>query len=122
MATPVFPTLPSGMLPDSQQFTETAEDPAKREDMEGGYVVSRAKHTRKPRRTWGIGFRDLTDADKVTLDDFWDTVRGGSLILNWTHPKTSVVYAVRFKESMNWKYVGWGPRSNWDCSFTLEQA
>jgi hypothetical protein len=117
-----FPTLPSGSKPDSHQFTQTAEDPAMRTDIEGGYVVSRPKHTRTPRKNWGIAYQQLTAADKTALDAHWDAAHGGSLIFDWTNPENSVVYQVRFKDPLTWRYVGIGPTKLWDCSFSLEQA
>jgi hypothetical protein len=124
MPNPTYPALPSGMKPDSKQFQEERENPAMNTELEGGYVATRPKHTRAPRRDFRLVYVDLTDADKATLDNFWDTVKGSSVIFDWTHPKTGVVYSVRFKpgERLVWQYSGQGPRSRWDCSFILAQA
>jgi hypothetical protein len=117
-----FPTLPSGSLPDSKQFAISLEDPAMRTEMEGGYVITRKKHTRTPRRTWAIAYQMLTEGDRTTLDDFWNTTAGGSLAFDWTNPADGSIYTVRFKDPLNFKYAGIGTSKRWDCSFSLEQA
>jgi hypothetical protein len=118
----VYPTLPSGSLPDSKQFGIQLEDPAMRTEMEGGYVITRPKHTRAPRRTWPIAYQMLTDADRTTLGNFWNTTKGGSLTFDWTNPADGAIYTVRFKDPLQFKYVGIGSSKRWDCSFSLEQA
>lgn len=120
MSNPVFPTLSKGQ--DSQFYEMTPEDPALKTQMEGGYVVSRPKHTRKPRRTFKTGFSSITQADYTTLMTFWETVRGGSLIFDWTDPATGTVYQVRFAAQPAFKYVGKGNTRLWDVQMTLEQA
>lgn len=122
MADPVFPTLTNLVKPDSSKHTETREDPAMRTEAEGGYVITRAKHTRVPRKSWTVGYRMLLNSDKAALDAFWDLVRGGSAIFDWTNPQDNVLYKVRFKEQIRWAYTGIGSSQRWDCSFSLEQA
>lgn len=117
-----FPTLPSGAALTSDGFTIEREDPSMQTPIEGGYVISRVKHTRTPRSTYNCGIRELTEADRMTMDIFWDTVRGGSMVFDWTHPTTLAVVAVRFKGPLTFVYTGWGPLKRWDCSFVLEQA
>lgn len=120
MSNPVFPTLTARQ--DSKFYEMTPEDPALRSEMEGGYVVSRPRHTRKPRRTFKTGFSSITQADYVKLTDFYDTVRGGSMVFDWMDPVTEKVYQVRFAGAISFKYVGMGPTKLWDVQITLEQA
>lgn len=117
-----FPTLSASAIPDSSAFQVSYEDPAMRLDMEGGYVISRARHTRTPRRTWKVTYKMLSNADRALLETLWDTVRGGSATFNWTNPQNSTSYEVRFKEQLSFNYTGRGTNQRWDCSFTLEQA
>lgn len=117
-----FPTLSANAVPDSSQFRVSYEDPSMRTDMEGGYVITRARHTRPPRRTWMVVYRMLTNADRALLETLWDTVRGGSATFNWTNPQNSTTYEVRFKDPLNFSYSGRGTNQRWDCSFSLEQA
>lgn len=120
--TPVFPTLPSGKSQDSSKYAVSKKDPAMRAEIEGGYVVTRARTTRKPTRLFKTGFTNITSADKQVLDDFYDTVRGGSVIFTWTDPESLVSYSVRFKGEFGFKFAGRGAARFWDCSFELEQA
>lgn len=86
---------------DASTFSETQEDPAiSAAKMEGGYVLSRPRFTRRPRRTFTFNFDGMTDADKTTLQTFWNTVHGSSDMFNWTHPQTGEVILVRFDSAM----------------------
>lgn len=120
MPDPVFPTLSRSQ--DSKNLSIELEDKALKTEMEGGYVVTRAKHTRKPRRKFTSGFSQLTDADKATLENFWDAVGGGSVIFDWTEPSSNTVYKVRFAAPLAFKYTGVGGTNRWDVTFTLDQA
>lgn len=128
MSNPVFPTL--AKKPDSSQHVVEREDPALATEMEGGYVVTRARHTRTPRRTWTIGYSELRDADKQLLDNFWDTVRGPSVVFDWTDPESAMnggaakTYQVRFLPgaALKWSYKGVGPLKVWYVTFQLQQA
>lgn len=121
MTNPVFPTLT--MKEDSRFFTIEHEDPSMQTKLEGGYVVSRARHTRTPRKTFTSGLSRVTNADRTLLVTFWETtVKGGSVIWDWTCPQDLVVYSVRFKGPLKWTYTGNGPNQLWEVQFTLEQA
>lgn len=120
MADPIFPTLSRGQ--DSKAMSVELEDKAMKTEMDGGYVVSRAKHTRKPRRKFTSGFSQLTDADKTALEDFWDLVGGGSVIFDWLNPSNNTVYKVRFAAPISFKYSGMGGTNRWDVTFSLDQA
>lgn len=114
--------MPSGSKPDSKTFGVSLEDPAMRSETEGGYVITRARHTRAPRKTWAFGYKMLTNADRLALENFVTTVRGGSLIFTWLNPQDFVTYNVRFKELPKFGYEGLGTVQRWNCSMTLEQA
>lgn len=122
MPNPVFPTLSQGQ--DSKFYSVVRENVAMKTKMEGGYVVSRARHTRTPRRTFTTGFSNLTNADRASLESFWDTVRGGSVIFDWTDPVSNVAIPVRFAgdSGLTWKYEGVGYTRLWSVQFTLEEA
>jgi len=123
MPNPVFPTLAlTNGGQDSKVYNVEQEDPALKSDLEGGYVVSRAKHTRKPRKTFTTGYRAVSDADRKMLQNFYDTVRGGAVIFDWTDPVDGIVYQVRFVEKLQWKYVGIGEAKLWDVQFRVQQA
>jgi hypothetical protein len=120
MTNPVFPTTSKGQ--DSRFYEVSREDPALKTEMEGGYVVSRAKHTRRPRRKFKTGYSSIGNADRAILEAFYDQVRGGSAIFDWKDPIEQVVYQVRFSQALTFKYVGIGEAQLWDVSVELEQA
>lgn len=123
MSNPVFPTLAlTNGGEDSSQYAVEQEDPALKSDLEGGYVVSRARHTRQPRKTFTSGFRAISNADRITLQGFYDTVRGGSVIFDWIDPVDQIVYQVRFADKLQWKYVGIGDTKLWDVQYRVQQA
>jgi hypothetical protein len=90
--------------------------------MEGGYVVSRARHTRRPRRKFKTGYTGLKNDDKKTLEDFYDLVRGSSVIFDWTDPIDNVVWQVRFAQPLRFSYTGVGVAKLFDVMVELEQA
>lgn len=120
MSNPVFPaSLPKS---DSKQFSVETEDVSMKTKMDGGYVVSRAKHTRTPRKTFSTGYSMLNDAHRATLQSFYESVRGGSVIFDWIEPWSDVLYHVRFTEALNFKFAGVGNSKFWDVVLKLEQA
>lgn len=94
---------------DDSKYQEKRADPAMRAKTDGGYVVTRPRFTRRPRRTWTIGFTNIGDADKKALGDFWDSVRGGSEAFNWTLPITGEAVVVRFAEGNEFVFTFNGP-------------
>lgn len=108
---------------DSSQYSETSEDVAIREKTEGGYVYSRPKFTRTARKTFTSGFSDLNNTDKLLVQAFWDTVKGGSDIFTWINPITSAVHNVRFTKKFTFEYIGRGNVHRWNVSgIELEEA
>lgn len=101
-----FPQLAD--KPDSQYYRVEKEDPGMKNEMEGGYVVSRPRFTRKPRRTFYFGYTDLAESEHQKLVNFWDEVRGSSQIFEWTNQFTGEVIYVRFKNYWTEKYTGAG--------------
>lgn len=122
MANPIFPVLLKTQH-DSKLHDIKLENQASRSEMEGGYVVSRPRHTRQPRKTWNGGFTEINEASRLVLEDFWNDVKGGSLIFDWTNPQDGITYQVRFTgEGMLFKYRGYGTTYRWDVTYTVEQA
>jgi len=119
----VFPdTLVSGEEQDSSKFTVELEDPSISSPLEGGYVFSRARHTREPRRTWTSGFTHIQTAGKEQLEDFYKLVRGGSEIFQWKDPSTGEDVLVRFQGTFKFQYRGRGTYERWDIAFTIQEA
>jgi hypothetical protein len=120
MSNPVFPTLADGQ--DSKLYSVEAENPAIKTETDGGYVISRAKHTRKPRKTFTTGYTSISDADKKKIEAFYDLVRGGSVIFDWEDTESGLTHQVRFSAMPNYKYKGAGLLRRWDVAFSVEQA
>ena len=120
MTNPVFPKMDKEQ--DSKFYEISLEDVALKTQLDGGYVVSRAKHTRKPRKTFQTGYSSILNADRARLEAFYAQVRGGSVVFDWTDPIDKVVHQVRFADEMRFQYVGVGVAQLWDVQFKLEQA
>ncbi len=117
-------TFPIQSQQDSKHYTEEFEDPSISKEMDGGYTTSRPSHTRTPRRTYTTGFTNISDAEKILLDDFLKEVRGGSEGFLWSNPVSDDVVTVRIKSGSmpKAKYVGKGGVHRWDYSvFKLEE-
>lgn len=115
-----FPVLSEGQ--DSKYYEREIEDVAMKSEMEGGYVSSRARHTRRPRRTFKCGYTEISDADRQKLEDFYDLVRGGSVIFSWQDQSSNITYNVRFAEKISFKYAGIGKNKKWNVSLVLQEA
>lgn len=108
-----FPTF--GNREDSSKFGFDTEDVGLRGEMEGGYVLSRPRHTRRPRRTWTTGFTALTQPQFDSFLDFWNehgTFKGFTYVVRTSNE----VVNVRFSAKPVWKYTGVGATFMWDIS------
>lgn len=92
---------------DSAKFSEDTEDNTIKGKMEGGYVHTRRRHTRPQLKKFYTGFTWLTEAERISLRDFYATVETWG-IFDWTHPVTGILYTVRFEKPLNYTYVGMG--------------
>lgn len=111
------------MKQDAKYFEFAMEDPSFSNETEGGYRISRRRHTRSSlRKTWKSGFTHLSTADKATLDSFYESVGGSADIFDWTNPENNTSYSVRFKDKPKWEYAGIGPLHRWNVSFYVEEA
>lgn len=117
----IYPDLSE--KPDQKTYSVDREDPAMRNEMEGGYVTSRPRFLRKPRKTFKFGYRSLPDADYLKLEELWDAVRGGSKIFQYKDWHDGKTYDVRFKSRFQAKFVGAGGTRWWDVTgIELEEA
>jgi hypothetical protein len=109
---------------DSALYEVEHENQAITTDMEGGYMISRPRHTRAPRKTFTIGWQNLSDTDLTTLRSFYDGKFGSSATFTWTDPPSGVTYTVRFKkgEPLRYKYVGKRALRIWQVTLVLEQV
>lgn len=108
-----FPTF--GNKEDSAKFGLTYEDVGIRSSMEGGYVLTRPRHTRRPRRTWTTGFTDLSDANKATFESFFNE-HGTFKVFTYTVKTTNEVVQVRFASVPDLDYKGYGGNFRWNIN------
>jgi hypothetical protein len=119
---PTFPTLSTN--PSVEGWGEEAAfDPAIRNKVEAGYVASRPKFTRIPKK-WGGVYKSIPNADKNLIETFEFTeVYCGSTNFNWTNPLNSTVYDVRFLGTIKYDLaVETEEGYRWDVTFTVEQV
>ena len=118
-----FPTVNLAGLEDSKHFTESSADPSMRQDVEGGYAITRPRYTRTPRKTWTTGFTDLTTVEKDEFLAFWESKKGSADSFTYENPADTVTYTVRFNGPATIKYTGMGPLRRWDITgINLEQV
>lgn len=90
--------------------------------MEGGYVLTRARSTRRPRRTWTTGFTDLSNAQFNQFVEFFNehgTFKGFTYVVRTSNE----VVNVRFTKTPEFKYAGHGSNFRWDInSLQLEEV
>jgi phage-related protein len=117
-----FPPL--GMIEgeDSKYFSVEYRDNTVSSEMEDGYEISRPRGTRRPGRMFSTGFTDITSADKVLLQSFWESVRGNANLFNWLDPTTGQVLTVRFKGAMKFQYTGTGGTHLWVLQVELKEV
>lgn len=107
---------PVGMIAkeDSKGMTIEQDDPAIKVKQEGGFKGARARYTRRPRRSYSLSFTDVSEADRLLLESFWNAKKGGSVSFTWVDPTTEVELIVRFEDVMKFKYAGFGGNHRWD--------
>lgn len=106
-----FPTF--GNSEDANKAGFDTEDVGMRSEMEGGYVLTRPRHTRTPRRIWITGFTDLDNSQKLVFEAFWNS-HGTYKGFTYSVRTTNEVVNVRFMSKPNFKYAGIGPTYHWD--------
>lgn len=109
-------TFPLLNRQDSQYYGIMPENPGMRSEMDGGYVMSRARHSRPPRKTYTTGFTDLSNAERISIQDFWDLNMGSADSFSWTDPVDAGVKTVRFAGDLDFKYTGVGGNHRWMIS------
>lgn len=119
-----FPILSKDF--DATSFKESSENPSVAGgETEGGYDYTRARFTRRPRRSFSFKFVDISEAERLTLQTFWDDHYGGSNAFNWVHPVTGQTYNVRFDRQMTLDFsrTGFGTNHRYDTNeITLKEV
>jgi hypothetical protein len=121
-----FPIVSLATKEDSAKYGFEQEDNAVKPQMEGGYVLSRPRFTRRPRRTWKTGFTDITNADKLLLEAFYNA-KGTHMSFTYLVPVPDTeggskeTVTVRFKEPLKFTYAGIGATAHWNVEVSLEE-
>ncbi|MDD4984330.1 MAG: hypothetical protein PHQ43_00875 [Dehalococcoidales bacterium] len=119
-----FPTLyRHGTTLHTPEITggDLAFDPTIRAGADGGYVKSRARFTRYPRK-WGIRYTWLTADNKDTLLAFEEAQGVGATAFDWTNPMDSTLYSVRFIAPLRYTPEQRTNFAFWTVEFDLEQV
>ncbi len=107
-------TLPQKPLTDG--YGEGFEDNVIRSGPDKGASKTRPRFTRL-RKTRSVAFQ-LTDAQKVLFDTFYESIHGGSEPFNWVDPVSGAAIVVMMKANVT------GPKrltaNRWRVSFELE--
>lgn len=121
MADEIYPTR-LALIQDSKFLTVTQEDNAVKGETEGGYLNTRPRHTRRPRKTFTTGYTSIVHADYLEAIGFYDKV-GTWKVFTWVDKTTGVTYRVRFDKPPKWSYVGAGVAKIWTSeAITLKEA
>jgi phage-related protein len=106
---------------DGTKFGFEQEDVGLRSEMEGGFILTRPRHTRTPRRTWTTGFTGLTQTDKATFEAFVNE-HGTFKAFDYTLPVVGGTFSCRFKEIPKYKYQGIGATMLWEIDCIIEEV
>jgi len=96
-----------------------ASDPAIRTGYEAGYVQTRARFTRSPRR-WDVGYQLLPAADKELIRLHEIACHGGADSFPWLNDMDGVTYTVRYLGLVSYKPNK--SKNYWDVDFTVEEV
>lgn len=101
---------------DSSKYSESSESNAISEKTESGYTITRARFKQPRRRTFETGFTNLTEAEKLELQDFEEEVGGTITPFYWRNPQSLELILVQFMGPLNFDYSGSGATRRWDVS------
>lgn len=107
--------FPLSSKQDSSKYGFEQEDVGIRSEMEGGYVLTRPRSTRNPRRTWKTGFTDLSNTDKQTFEAFI-VAHGTYKAFDYTVPVEAITVNVRLREVPKYEYKGFGANLRWNIN------
>ena len=118
-------TAPTGLVqaPYIEELT-SALDPTVRTEVEAGYVASRARFTRTPRR-WTLRFDMTTTANVFGTDKIRDfvTARGvGGEAFTWVEPVAAESVQVRFQSPPVYTPVDGTNNTRWTIAMILEEV
>ena len=105
---------PRGMPKEHSKYHRiTPIDPNIRAEMEGGYIITRARNNREPRRQIRTGYELLYDNEKLVLESFQNGRKITGLTFTYALPTTGEIVVVRFEQPISFEYIGMGPTKLW---------
>jgi phage-related protein len=116
---------PVGMLngEDSAKFSIDLGDNTVSSKMEDGYEISRPRSTRRPRKKYNSGFTDISDAERVLIENFYEQEAAATAnAFSWTEPTSQQELIVRFAERIKFEYVGYGANHRWNLAFSVKEV
>jgi len=121
--TGTFPPIDAGFTEgqDSAYYNISLEDNTIRNATDGGYELTRARNTRKPRKTFSTGFTEMNQSDFEIFTDFWNYYTGAK-IFYWVNPVDFVTRSVRFSDMPKISYVGVGGFAKYNIEVTLKEV
>lgn len=115
-----FPTLSNADRVKVKDYTMPV-DPTVRTQFENGYVQTRARYTRLPKK-WSVVGEMLTTADKDLIASF-EVARGvGGEEFTWTAPHNSTSYTVRFASPVVYTPIADTNFSVWNVEMVMEEV
>lgn len=118
-----FPSLSTN--PQVERFGQKAAfNPTIRSEAESGYVQTRPRFTRTPKK-WHVFYSGLSLTDKTSLESHEVSVKFGSDLFSWTNPTDSVSHNVRYAAPIDFNLEsGFDNSGNhtWSAEFDLEEV
>ena len=99
----------------SEYLRDGLQDDTMRQEMEGGYEITRSRTTREPRRLFSTGWEIVTESEKQILQNFQKSVGVTNLSFTWEHPTSREILIVKFTDQINFTYKGQGKNHVWEC-------
>lgn len=112
-----YPTLTA--VP-NRDFGDNTNKVTIKSESQAGWVTTRARNTRSKEK-FNVKYTDMSETDHATLKAFFeDDACGAVEIFNWTHPVSSTVYEVRFKDDvLSREFL---LENTWTIEFILEEV
>jgi len=114
-----IPTITIGESP--SKFRRTMDDNVIKSDSDGGYEFRRRRFTRKPSYIFQTGFIGISQAEKDTLEAFWEDKLTDTAFTYDDYINGSS-YNVTFDKPMDFKYTGVGPTRIWEVTIYMRQV
>ena len=98
------------------------EDVGMKSETDGGYVFTRPRHTRKPRRTFSTGWMDMNQTDFDAMENFFDIVGAFTAFNYVNYMKSDEIVNVRFAEPPKYSYEGVGATKRYTIKIKIEEV